>query len=83
MNHKLIIIPRIIQITVQTIIQIIITIMSNTIKMIKKTDMVFLNGLMEKNIEVNGPKASKMKKVKYMTQLRINGVQESGIWERK
>ena len=46
-------------------------------------DMVFLNGQMEENIVEIGVKENKMQKEKYMTLLKINGLQENGIWEKK
>ena len=45
--------------------------------------MEFLNGQMGKNIVGNGQKGNKMQKEKYMIQLKINGLQENGIWEKK
>ncbi len=45
--------------------------------------MEFLNGQMEKNIGDNGQKENKMMKEKYMTLLKINGLQENGIWAKK
>ena len=53
------------------------------IKMIKKMDLEFLNGQMEKNIKVIGKMENKMAKENFIFLLKINGKKEFGKMEKE
>ena len=52
------------------------------IKMVKKKDMVLLNGLMEKYLKDNGKMENKMVKENYIYQIIINGEKVFGKMEK-
>ena len=57
--------------------------MKVNIKMIKKMDMVYLNGKMEKNIKGNGKMVSKMEKENFIFLRKIFGKREFGKMGKK
>ena len=57
--------------------------MKENIKMIKKMDLVHLNGQMEKDIKAIGKMENKMEKENFISLLKINGKKEFGKKEKE